>query len=214
MLPKEFVVVDPRFKALIFGNSQLDKLYTGTRWAEGPAYFPAGKYLIWSDIPNNRLMRYDETDGSVSVYDHDSRNQNGHTVDREGRLIACEHRGRCVSRIEHDGSRTILADKYEGKRLNSPNDAVVKSDGCAAETADRKSEFGPKAAARMAALDGSQRSWTFFAAMSARARRGRRAGAMSRCTRSCSAALHTPGREVFALTRICSAMSASAARST
>ncbi|PRH86044.1 gluconolactonase [Labrys okinawensis] len=129
MLPKEFVVVDPRFKALIFGNSQLDKLYTGTRWAEGPAYFPAGKYLIWSDIPNNRLMRYDETDGSVSVYDHDSRNQNGHTVDREGRLIACEHRGRCVSRIEHDGSRTILADKYEGKRLNSPNDAVVKSDG-------------------------------------------------------------------------------------
>ncbi|MGJ4857761.1 SMP-30/gluconolactonase/LRE family protein [Labrys sp. La1] len=129
MLPKEFVVADPRFKALIFGNSQLDKLYTGTRWAEGPAYFPAGKYLIWSDIPNNRLMRYDETDGSVSVYDHDSRNQNGHTVDREGRLIACEHRGRCVSRIEHDGSRTILADKYEGKRLNSPNDAVVKSDG-------------------------------------------------------------------------------------
>ncbi|MFT4131242.1 SMP-30/gluconolactonase/LRE family protein [Labrys sp. (in: a-proteobacteria)] len=129
MLPKEFVVVDPRFKALIFGNSQLDKLHTGTRWAEGPAYFPAGKYLIWSDIPNNRLMRYDETDGSVSVYDHDSRNQNGHTVDREGRLIACEHRGRCVSRIEHDGSRTILADKYEGKRLNSPNDAVVKSDG-------------------------------------------------------------------------------------
>lgn len=129
MLPKEFVVVDPRFKALIFGNSQLDKLYTGTRWAEGPAYFPAGKYLIWSDIPNNRLLRYDETDGSVSVYDHDSRNQNGHTVDREGRLIACEHRGRCVSRIEHDGSRTILADKYEGKRLNSPNDAVVKSDG-------------------------------------------------------------------------------------
>ncbi|MBP0581673.1 SMP-30/gluconolactonase/LRE family protein [Labrys sp. LIt4] len=129
MLPKEFVVVDSRFKALIFGNSQLDKLYTGTRWAEGPAYFPAGKYLIWSDIPNNRLLRYDETDGSVSVYDHDSRNQNGHTVDREGRLIACEHRGRCVSRIEHDGSRTILADKYEGKRLNSPNDAVVKSDG-------------------------------------------------------------------------------------
>ena len=129
MLPKEFVVVDSRFKALIFGNSQLDKLHTGTRWAEGPAYFPAGKYLIWSDIPNNRLMRYDETDGSVSVYDHDSRNQNGHTVDREGRLIACEHRGRCVSRIEHDGSRTILADKYEGKRLNSPNDAVVKSDG-------------------------------------------------------------------------------------
>ncbi|WP_448954286.1 SMP-30/gluconolactonase/LRE family protein [Labrys neptuniae] len=129
MLPKEFVIVDPRFKALIFGNSQLDKLYTGTRWAEGPAYFPAGKYLIWSDIPNNRLMRYDETDDSVSVYDHDSRNQNGHTVDREGRLIACEHRGRCVSRIEHDGSRTILASKYEGKRLNSPNDVVVKSDG-------------------------------------------------------------------------------------
>ena len=129
MLTKDFEVLDKRFEKLVFGNVHVDVLYTGTRWAEGPAYFPAGKYLIWSDIPNNRLMRYDETDGSVSVYDHDSRNQNGHTVDREGRLIACEHRGRCVSRIEHDGSRTILASKFEGKRLNSPNDAVVKSDG-------------------------------------------------------------------------------------
>ena len=129
MLTKDFEVVDKRFEKLVLGNVHLEKLYTGTRWAEGPAYFPAGKYLIWSDIPNNRLMRYDETDGSVSIFSHDSNNQNGHTVDREGRLVSCEHRGRCVSRIEFDGSRTVLASKFEGKRLNSPNDVVVKSDG-------------------------------------------------------------------------------------
>jgi gluconolactonase len=129
MLTKDFEVLDKRFEKLVFGNVHLDHLYTGTRWAEGPAYFPAGKYLIWSDIPNNRLMRYDETDGSVSVFWHRCHNHNGHTVDREGRLISCEHGGRCVSRIEHDGSYTVLASKYEGKRFNSPNDVVVKSDG-------------------------------------------------------------------------------------
>ncbi|MBV8929778.1 MAG: SMP-30/gluconolactonase/LRE family protein, partial [Mycobacteriaceae bacterium] len=106
-----------------------EKLYTGCRWAEGPAYFPAGKYLVWSDIPNDRVLRYDETDGSVSVFLQPAMNHNGHTVDRQGRLISCEHRGRCVSRIEHDGSRTVLASHFEGKRLNSPNDVVVKSDG-------------------------------------------------------------------------------------
>ena len=108
---------------------RIDKLWTGGRWAEGPAYFPAGKYLIWSDIPNDRLMRWDETSGHVSVFDQPCRNQNGHTVDPQGRLLACEHRGRCVSRIEPNGSRTILADSFDGKRLNSPNDLVVKSDG-------------------------------------------------------------------------------------
>ena len=101
MLTKDFEVLDKRFEKLVFGNVHLDVLYTGTRWAEGPAYFPAGKYLIWSDIPNNRLMRYDETDGSVSVFWERCNNHNGHTVDREGRLISCEHGGRCVSRIEH-----------------------------------------------------------------------------------------------------------------
>jgi gluconolactonase len=129
MLTKDFEVLDKRFEKLVFGNVHLDLLYTGTRWAEGPAYFPAGKYLIWSDIPNDRLMRFDETDGSVSVFMQPCHNHNGHTVDREGRMISCEHRGRCVSRIEPDGSRTVLASHYKGKRLHSPNDVVVKSDG-------------------------------------------------------------------------------------
>ena len=129
MLTAAFEVLDERFEALVFGNVHLEKLWTGSRWAEGPAYFPAGRYLVWSDIPNDRLMRYDETDGSVSVFRAPAHNENGHTVDREGRLVACEHRGRCVSRTEHDGSRTVLASHYEGKRLNSPNDVVVTSDG-------------------------------------------------------------------------------------
>ena len=129
MYTASFEILDERFEQLIFGNVHLEKLYTGCRWAEGPAYFAAGKYLIWSDIPNDRVMRFDETDGSTSVFLAPAMNHNGHTVDREGRLICCEHRGRCVSRIEHDGSRTVLADRYQGKRLNSPNDVVVKSDG-------------------------------------------------------------------------------------
>jgi len=129
MLTKDFVVYDDRFRSLAMGNVHVETLATGCRWAEGPAYFPAGKYLIWSDIPNDRLMRYDETDGSVSVFATPCNNQNGHTVDMEGRLVACEHLGRAVSRIEHDGSRKVLADRFEGKKLNAPNDVVVKSDG-------------------------------------------------------------------------------------
>ncbi|MFK7869593.1 MAG: SMP-30/gluconolactonase/LRE family protein [Roseobacter sp.] len=129
MLTDAFEVIDKRFTQYAMGNVHVETLYTGTRWAEGPAYFPAGKYLIWSDIPNDRLLRYDETNGAVSEFLKPCRNHNGHTVDREGRLVACEHRGRCVSRIEPDGSTTILADRFEGKRLNSPNDLVVKSDG-------------------------------------------------------------------------------------
>jgi len=129
-MPGDFIETrDPRFSKLIHGNAGLEKLWTGGRWAEGPAYFPAGRYLIWSDIPNDRLLRWDETSGAVSVFEAPCRNQNGHTVDHQGRLIACEHRGRCVSRIEYDGSRTVLADSHDGKRLNSPNDVVVKSDG-------------------------------------------------------------------------------------
>ncbi len=129
MLDKDFLVLDDRFRRYAMGNVHIEKLWTGSRWAEGPAYFAAGKYLIWSDIPNDRLLRYDETDGSVSVFQTPCYSQNGHTVDLEGRLIACEHRGRAVTRIEHDGSRKILADRFEGKKLNSPNDVVVKSDG-------------------------------------------------------------------------------------
>jgi gluconolactonase len=129
LLTESFEVLDPRFQKLVFGNVHLEKLYTGCRWAEGPVYVAAGKYLIWSDIPNDRLMRFDETDGSVSVFLQPALNHNGHSIDRQGRIVSCEHRGRCVSRIEHDGTRTVLARQYEGKKLNSPNDAVVKSDG-------------------------------------------------------------------------------------
>ena len=129
MFTDSLEILDPRFKALVFGNVHLEKLWTGGRWTEGPAYFPAGRYLIWSDIPNDRVMRLDETDGSVSTFLQPARHHNGHTVDLQGRLICCEHEGRCVSRIEHDGSRTVLASHIDGKRLNSPNDVVVKSDG-------------------------------------------------------------------------------------
>lgn len=129
MLTDDFVVLDPRFARLAMGNVHVEKLYTGCRWAEGPAWFGGGRYLVWSDIPNDRMMRFDETDGSVSVFRQPSMNSNGNTVDREGRLVTCEHRGRRVTRTEHDGRITILADRFEGKRFNSPNDAVVKSDG-------------------------------------------------------------------------------------
>ena len=124
-----YEVLDPRFGRLFNGSAQVDKLYTGCRWAEGPAYFAAGKYLIWSDIPNDRILRFDETDGSVSVFRSPCGNTTGHTVDRQGRLISCEHGGRRVSRTEIDGTITVIADRFEGKRLNSPNDVVVKSDG-------------------------------------------------------------------------------------
>jgi gluconolactonase len=129
-MPGDFIEIrDPRFHRLIHGSAGLDLIWTGGRWCEGPAYLPAGRYLIWSDIPNDRLLRWDETSGAVSVFEQPCRNQNGHTVDWQGRLVACEHRGRCVSRIEADGSRTVLADRFDGMRLNSPNDVVVKSDG-------------------------------------------------------------------------------------
>jgi len=129
MLSDSFEVLDPRFTALVFGNVHVETLYTGTRWAEGPAYFPAGRYLLWSDIPNDRVLRWDETSGAVSEFMRPCMNHNGHSVDLQGRLVACEHRGRCVSRIGFDGRRAVLADRFEGKRLNSPNDLVVKSDG-------------------------------------------------------------------------------------
>jgi gluconolactonase len=124
-----FEIVDPRFRPLVFAHAHVEKLYTGCRWAEGPAWFAAGRYLVWSDIPNDRMLRWDETDGSVSVFRQPAMNSNGNTVDAMGRLVTCEHRGRCISRTEVDGTRTVLADRYQGKRLNSPNDVVVKSDG-------------------------------------------------------------------------------------
>ncbi len=129
MLTDDFEVLDPRFTKLAMPNVHMETLHTGTRWAEGPAWFAAGRYLLWSDIPNDRVMRWDATDGSVSIFSEGAGHHNGHTVDREGRLVSCEHRGRRVSRIEPDGSVTTLADSFEGKRLNSPNDVVVASDG-------------------------------------------------------------------------------------
>jgi gluconolactonase len=129
-MPAEYYDIrDERFRRLIHVNARIDTLWSGGRWTEGPAYFAAGRYLIWSDIPNDRILRWDEMNGQVAVFEQPCRNQNGHTVDLQGRMIACEHRGRCVSRYEIDGTRTILADSYAGKRLNSPNDVVVKSDG-------------------------------------------------------------------------------------
>jgi len=124
-----FEILDERFEQLFSPAAHLHRLYTGCRWAEGPAYFPAGRYLVWSDIPNNRMLRYDECNGEVSVFRNPSGYSNGNTVDRQGRLMTCEHGGRRVSRTEHDGSIICVADRHEGKRLNSPNDVIVKSDG-------------------------------------------------------------------------------------
>lgn len=129
MLMPEFEVIDPRFTRYVMPNVHMETLYTGTRWAEGPVYFPASRYLLWSDIPNDRLMRFDETSGLVSEYAKGCGYHNGHTSDPQGRLVSCEHQGRRVSRVEVDGSVTTLAAEYQGKRLNSPNDVVVKSDG-------------------------------------------------------------------------------------
>jgi gluconolactonase len=129
MLTESFLVIDPEFATYAMGNVHVEKLYTGCRWSEGPVYFADGRYFLWSDIPNNRIMRWDETDGSVSVFREPSRNSNGHTRDNQGRLVSCEHSARRVTRTEADGSITILADTYQGKKLNSPNDVVVKRDG-------------------------------------------------------------------------------------
>ncbi len=125
----DYDVIDPRFRQLIISHAKLERLWTGSRWAEGPVYVPAARSLIWSDIPNDRLLRLDECSGAVSVFMHPCGHHNGHTLDRQGRIVACEHGGRRVSRLEHDGSWTCLGDRFEGKRFNSPNDVVVHSDG-------------------------------------------------------------------------------------
>jgi gluconolactonase len=110
-------------------SARVEKLWEGSRWAEGPAYFAAGRYLVWSDIPNDRILRWDEPTGTVGVFRSPAGYTNGHTVDREGRLVSCSQGARRVERTEHDGSITVIADRYDGKRLNSPNDVVVDSDG-------------------------------------------------------------------------------------
>ncbi len=120
--------LDRRFAARQ-GNAAIERIATGFRWAEGPVYFPAGGYLLWSDIPNNRMLRWLEEDGHVSVFRSPSHYANGNTRDREGRLITCEHDTRRVTRTEPDGRLTVLIDSFQGKRLNAPNDVVVASDG-------------------------------------------------------------------------------------
>jgi gluconolactonase len=121
--------LDPRFDKYIQGNAAVERLWTGARWAEGPVWFGDGRYLLFSDIPNNRVMRWTEETGLVSVFQSPANNVNGHTRDRQGRLISCEHDSRRVTRTEHDGSITVLTDQYKGKKLNAPNDAVVHSNG-------------------------------------------------------------------------------------
>ena len=129
----EYLHLDPSFARLVNGNMRLHRLWTGAAWAEGPVWFRDGDYLLFSDIPNNRILRFvpdhSGLGGTVSVYRQPSNNTNGHTRDYEGRLVSCEHGGRRVSRTEHDGTITALAERWQGKRLNSPNDVVVKSDG-------------------------------------------------------------------------------------
>jgi len=123
-----YEIHDPRFRQLIVTSAGLDELYSGCRWAEGPVWFNDANQLLWSDIPNQRMLRWTPESG-VSVYRQPSNFTNGHTRDRQGRLISCEHGTRRVTRTEVDGSITVLADRFEGARLNSPNDVVVKSDG-------------------------------------------------------------------------------------
>ena len=129
MAASDFQILDERFARLPCTTATIHKLFDQSDWAEGPAYFPAGRYLVWSDAPNNRMLRYDESNGVVSVFRQPANHANGNTVDRQGRLVTCEHGTRRVTRTEHDGTITVLTDNYRGQRLNSPNDVVVKSDG-------------------------------------------------------------------------------------
>ncbi|HSB75577.1 MAG TPA: SMP-30/gluconolactonase/LRE family protein [Terriglobales bacterium] len=122
-------VVDLRFAKYKVNSAAVERLYTGARWAEGPVWFGDGRYLLFSDIPNNRLLRWSEETGEVSVFRKPSNYSNGNTRDRQGRLITCEHDSRRLTRTEYDGSITVLMDRFDGKRLNAPNDVVVHSDG-------------------------------------------------------------------------------------
>jgi gluconolactonase len=121
-------IYDPRMKALLRADSELEKLATGATWSEGPVYLPQEDCVIWSDIPGNRLLRWSEGDG-LSVFLEPVHFQNGHTLDLQGRILACSHGKRCVERLEQDGTWTMLVNSYKGKKLNSPNDIIVKSDG-------------------------------------------------------------------------------------
>lgn len=125
----DVVALDKRFQRYMVANTAIQRLYTGTLWAEGAAWNGVGRYLVWSDIPNNRQMRWIEEEGRVTVFRAPSGFSNGNTFDFEGRQLSCEHGGRRVVRYEYNGTTTVIADQYQGKRLNSPNDIVVHPDG-------------------------------------------------------------------------------------
>jgi gluconolactonase len=125
----DYEILDERFDAIVRAHERLHRLFDDCRWAEGPVYLPASRSLVWSDIPEDRLLRWDETTGAVGVLRRPARYPNGNTVDREGRLVTCEHGERRVTRTEPSGRITVLADRVDGRRLNSPNDVVVRSDG-------------------------------------------------------------------------------------
>jgi len=122
-------IINPDFARYRLPLAKVEKIASGMRWCEGPVWFGDGRYLLWSDIPNSRIMRWDEETGAVSVFRKPSNNANGNTRDRQGRLLTCEHDARRVTRTEYDGTITVIADHYDGKPLNSPNDIVCKSDG-------------------------------------------------------------------------------------
>jgi gluconolactonase len=129
MLTDGFELIHPSFASLVLPNVHVDVLWTGGRWLEGPCYVPASRCLLFSDIPNDRVMRWDEPSGAVSVFQSPAGYQNGRALDRAGRVVFCEHGGRRVARTEHDGLVTVIASHYRGALLNSPNDVVVRSDG-------------------------------------------------------------------------------------
>lgn len=121
-------ILDPRFQKYVIFSAAVERLYTGCRWSEGPVWFGDGRYLLWSDIPNQRILKWEEETGDVSIFRKPSNFANGNTRDKQGRLITCEH-GRRVTRTEYDGSVTVIIDSFDGRPLNSPNDVVVKADG-------------------------------------------------------------------------------------
>ena len=122
-------VIDKAFARYAIFSASVERLWTGARWCEGPAWFGDARALIWSDIPNDRMLRWDETTGAVSTFRQSSNYANGNTRDRQGRLITCEHGARRVTRTEYDGAITVVMDSWQGKRLNSPNDVVTTRDG-------------------------------------------------------------------------------------
>jgi gluconolactonase len=125
----DIIILDPRFQKIVLGNARLQRIATGFDFTEGPVWFGDGRYLLFSDIPNDKILRWDETTGGISVFRSPSHYANGNTRDRQGRLITCEHDTQRLTRTEYDGTVVVLADRWEGKKLTGPNDVVVKSDG-------------------------------------------------------------------------------------